>query len=89
MVHLYIISIELCACRNVRIHHQQMELFLAVFVMDGGDEHTAGVNAHHRAGREVGDSDAGLANQLLRLIILVNTTQNHPICAGSVIQNEL
>ena len=35
-----------------------MQLFLAVFVMDGRDEHTAGVDAHHGAGREIGDGDA-------------------------------
>ena len=28
-------SIELCACRNVRIDHQQMQLFFTVFVMHG------------------------------------------------------
>ena len=27
--------IELCACRNVRIDHQQMQLFFTVFVMHG------------------------------------------------------
>ena len=53
----------------MRINHQQMQLFFTVFVMHGGDEHTAGINAHHRAGRQVRDSDAGLSNQLLRLII--------------------
>ena len=66
-----------------------MELFLTVFVMHGGDEHTAGIDTHHGAGREVGDGDAGLTDQFFRLIILVNTTQNDPICAGSVVQNEL
>ena len=66
-----------------------MELFLAVFVMHGGDQHTAGINAHHRAGRQVRNGDAGLSNQLFRLIILVNSAQNDPIYAGSVVQNEL
>ena len=66
-----------------------MQLFFAVFVMHGGDEHTAGVDTHHRARREVRDSDAGLSNQFFRLIILVNTAQNDPIYAGSVVQNEL
>ena len=71
------------------IYHKQMELFFAVFMMHGGDEHTAGIDTHHRARREVRDSDAGLAYQLLRLVIVVNTTQNDPIYAGSVVQNEL
>ena len=82
-------SIELCAGGDVRIHHQQMELFFAVFVMHGGDQHTAGVDTHHRAGRQVRNGDAGLSNQLFRLIILVNSAQNDPIYAGSVVQNEL
>ena len=66
-----------------------MQLFFAVFVMHGRDEHTAGINAHHRAGRQVRDGDAGLSNQFLRLIILVNTTQNDAIFAASVVQDEL
>ena len=43
------------------IDHQQMQLFFAVFLVHGGDEHTAGINAHHRAGRQIRDGDAGLA----------------------------
>ena len=35
------------------IDHQQMQLFFAVFMMNGGDEHTEGINAHQRAGRQV------------------------------------
>ena len=66
-------STELCAGGDVRIDHQQMQLFFAVFVMHGGDKHTAGIDAHHRTRRQVGYSDAGLSNQLLRLIIIVNT----------------
>ena len=66
-----------------------MQLFFAVFVMHGGDKHTAGIDAHHRTRRQVGYGDAGLAHQLLRLIILVNTAQNDPIFPGSVVQNEL
>ena len=53
------------------INHQQMQLFFAVFVMHGGDEHTAGINAHHGSGGQVGDGDAGLAHQLFRLVIVV------------------
>lgn len=66
-----------------------MELFLAVLVMDGGDQHTAGVDAHHGSGGQVGDGDAGLAHQLLRLIILVDAGEDHPVRAGAVVQNEL
>ena len=73
----------------MRIDHQQMELFLAVFVMDGRDEHTAGVDTHHRARQEIRDGDAGLAHQLLRLIILMNAAQDDAILAGTVVEREL
>ena len=66
-----------------------MQLFLAVFVMDGRDEHTAGVDAHHGAGREIGDGDADLAHQFLRLIILMNAAQDDAILAGTVVEREL
>ena len=35
------------------------------------DEHTAGVDAHHGARRQVGDGYAGLADQFIRLVVLV------------------
>ena len=66
-----------------------MELFLAIFVMDGGDQHTAGVDAHHRARREVRDGDAGLAHQLLRLIKLMNAAQDDAVRTGTVVEREL
>ena len=66
-----------------------MQSFLAVFVVDGGDQHTAGINTHHRARREIRDGDAGLAHKLLRLIILVNAAQDDAILASTVVQNEL
>ena len=71
------------------IDHQQVELLLAVFLVHGGDEHTAGLDAHHGPGREIGDCNAGLSNQLLRLIIFVDAGEDHPIRAGAVVQNEL
>ncbi len=71
------------------IYHKQMELFFAFFFVNSGEQHTAGINAHHGPGRQVRDSDAGLAHQLLRLIILVDAGEDHPIRAGAVVQNEL
>ena len=56
-----------------------MQLFFAVFVMHGGEQHAAGFYAHHGAGREIGNGDAGLTNQFFRLIIFVNSAQNDPI----------
>ena len=81
-------SVELRARRDAVVHHQQVQLFLTVLVMDGGNQHAAGINAHHRARRQVGDGDAGLADQLFRRIVVVNTAQNHAIRAGSVVEHE-
>ena len=66
-----------------------MELFYAFLVVDGGDQHAAGIDAHHGTGRQIGDGDAGLADELFRLIIFMNSAQNDPICAGSVVEREL
>ena len=37
-------------------NHQQIQLFLTVFGVDSGDQHTAGLTAHHLAGRQVSDT---------------------------------
>ena len=66
-----------------------MQLFFAVFVMHGGDEHTAGVDAHHGPRREVRDGDAGLAHERFRLVILMNAAQDDAILAGTVVEREL
>ena len=65
--------VQLRAGRNRRIHHQKMEPFLVAFLVDGADQHAAGIDAHHLSGRQVRDGDAGLSDQLLRLVELVNT----------------
>ena len=51
------------------IDHQKMKFFFLPFLVDGAEEHTAGFDAHHGSGRQIRDGDAGLADQLLRLII--------------------
>ena len=43
------------------------------FVVYRTNQHTAGINAHHRSWRKIGNSDTGLADKLLRLVIGVNT----------------
>ena len=55
------------------IYHQKMELFFAFLVVYRTNQHTAGVNAHHRSRRKIGNSDTGLTDQFLRLVIGVNT----------------
>ena len=71
------------------VHHQQMELFFSLFLMNGGNQHSAGINAHHGTGRQIGDGKQRLAYQLFRLVIGVNAAQNDPIHTGSVVQSEL
>lgn len=39
-------------------------------------------------GGQVHDGDAGLAHQLLRLVILVDTAEDHPVLALAVVQGE-
>ncbi len=71
------------------IHHQQVELLLPLLVMDGGDQHAAGVNAHHLARRQVDDGDGGLADELLRLVILVDAGEDDAVLARAVVEHEL
>ena len=71
------------------IQHQQMELLLALFGMNRRDQHAAGLNAHHRARRQVGDGQQGLADQLFRLIISMDAAQDGTLLAGAVIEGEL
>lgn len=82
-------SIELRASRNMGIDHQQVQLLLAFLLVDGGEEHAAGINAHHRARRQVGDGDERLADQLFRLIERVDAGKNRAILARAVVQREL
>ena len=65
--------VHLRACRNRRIHHQQMKPFRIILLVDGTDQHAAGIDAHHLSGRQIRDGDAGLSDQLLGLVELVNT----------------
>ena len=65
-----------------------MELFSAFLVMDGGNEHTLRGNAHHGSRRQIRDGDAGLADELFRLVVLVDTGKDDSVGAGAVIQHE-
>ena len=82
-------SIELRAGRNLFINHQQVELLLALLLVDGGKEHTAGIDTHHRARRQVGDGNQRLADQFFRLIERMNAGENHAVGTGAVVQREL
>ena len=39
----------------MRIELQEVQPFFAVFLMDRGEQHTAGLDAHHGTRQEIGD----------------------------------
>ena len=82
-------STQLGAGRDVVVHHQKMELFLAISLVDRRQEHATGVDPHHGSRREIGDGDQGLSDQFFRLIISMNSGKNDAVSAGSVVQDEL
>ena len=65
-----------------RAQHNEVQLFLALFRMHGGNQHTAGLPAHHFPGGQVGDSHQCLADERLGLVVLGNAGENLPVCAG-------
>ena len=60
------LSAHLRARGKGRIEHQKVKL-LPFLGMHRGDQHAAGLDAHHRPRRQIGDHKQRLANQLLRL----------------------
>ena len=62
---------------------------MAVLLVHGADEHAAGGDAHHLAGRQVDDGDGRLAHQLLGLVVLVDAREDHAVGAGAVVKHEL
>ena len=70
------------------VEHKEVEFFFALFVVDGGEKHTAGVNAHHRARREVSYGDAGLTDELFGLVEGVDTGKDSSVFAGAVVEGE-
>ena len=64
--------VQLRAGRDVRIEHQEVQPFFAVFLVEGGEEHAAGFETHHRSGRQVRVCNERLADELFRLVIGVN-----------------
>ena len=71
------------------IEHDEVQPLFAIFVMDGRDQHTAGVDAHHRPGRQVCDGQKRLSDQLFGLVIHMDARKDGAILACAVIQREL
>ena len=42
--------VQLRACRNMVVHHEQVQLLFAVLLAYCGQQHTTGLNAHHGSG---------------------------------------
>ena len=82
-------SIKLRTCGDMGIDHEQVKLFRALLVVDGGKQHTAGIDAHHCAGRKVRYGNKCLVDKLIRIVISVYPAQNCAFRAGSVIQRKL
>ena len=82
-------SAELRPGGDMRVDHEEVELFFLALLMDGGDEHTAAFNAHHGSGREVDDGDEGLADKLFGLIKRVDARKDRAIRPGAVVEGEL
>ena len=79
---------QLGAGGNAIAHHEEVEALLAVLLVEGGDEHAAGVDTHHLARGQVGDCDERLAHQLLGLVIPVNAGEDHAVSTRAVIEHE-
>ena len=60
-----------------------------LLLVHGGDQHAAGGNSHHLPRRQVQDGDGRLADQLLRLVVLVDAGEDDAVRAAAVVQGEL
>ena len=90
IVNLYRIRlIELRACRNVIIYHQKMEFLFLAAPVDCGKKHAAGIDAHHRSGRQIRNGNQRFPNQLLRLIECMDAGEDGALRAGAIVQGEL
>ena len=71
-------SIELCACRNVRIQHQKVQSFCSINSMSCRDQHSFWVYPHHLSGRKIGDRNTCFSDQFFRFIVLMNSAYHWP-----------
>ena len=58
-------------------------------MVNGGNEHAAGIDAHHLARGQIDDGNGGLADKILGLIIVVDAGENDAVGAGAVVEHEL
>ena len=65
-------SVQFRPRRDVVIHHEKMKLFLPVALVNGREQHAAGLDSHHGARRQIRDRNQGLSDQLFRLVVDVD-----------------
>ena len=51
-------SIQLGSCWDVVVDDEEVQVFFAVFLVDGADDHAAAVDAHHFAWWQIGESSS-------------------------------
>ena len=61
--------VQLRARRDVVVHHEKMKLFLPVALVDGREQHAAGLDAHHGTRRQVRDCNQGTLSMSLKASI--------------------
>ena len=77
---------KFCARGDTVVDHHKVQRFFALFGVDGGKEHAAGLKAHHLSRRQVHDRDERLAKKLVWLIELVDAGENLAVGAGTVVE---
>ena len=65
-----------------------MQGLLALFRVNRGDQHAAALQAHHLPGGQVHNGHQRLADQVLRLVPLVDAREDLPVHAGAVVQGK-
>ncbi len=71
------------------VDDEEVQVFFAVFLVDGADDHAAAVDAHHFAWWQVGDGDQGFADEFLWFVVVVDAGEDGSVFAGAVVEGEL
>ena len=71
------------------VYHEEVKLLFPFFFMNGREEHTAGVDAHHLPWRKVYDGNQRLSYQFFRFIVGMNAGENDAVFSCAVVQSEL
>ena len=68
------------------MHHEEVELFLALFLVDGREQHAVALDAHHGPRGEVCDGDQRLSDELFGLIEGVDAGKDGAGLSGAVVE---